>query len=154
MIAELPRKFIYAGGDIRIPTEEPFLKLTAIKDGALLYSDAGKLVGQVLTDKTGATVTTADAGSYRVKNDGGQATIVANSDKSDLKFDIFGRTDGYNYTLYEYRKGSVKPIKAAQVAPSVVKGGWYTVKVEEDVNVFRALMLTVAISLLTEGGKK
>lgn len=154
MLLELPKKLIYAGGDLKLPSENPYLFLTAIKDGAMLYSDAGRLVGQVMTDKKGATVSVADSCSYRITVANGSAEIAPlPSDTGSVppKFEIFGSVSKYQYELFEYRKGTVHPFSAAKVTASPLTDAGYKALLGEDCNVFRSLLIVMAITMLNEG---
>lgn len=154
MLVELPKRMIFAGGDIPLPSDEPYLILTAIKNGIMLYSLAGKLLGQIFTDKKGATVAVADSYTYRVtKTNGGAAIKPAENNISVAvpTYDIFGNVDKYSYELYEYRKGTVQPFGAAKVTTSPATDLSYKAFLSEDCNIFRSLLLVAAISLLTEG---
>lgn len=152
MIIELPKRLKYASGDIKLGMADPYVTLTAIKNGAMLYGSNGNLIGQIFTDKKGATVTVADAGSYRVTNEY-RIKIEPYSGNTNARYDVFGKPEKYTYTLYEYYKGEIKPRGSAAVtfSPVDLKDVKYTVSISEDGNIFRLLLLVVAITMLQEG---
>ena len=149
MIAKLPKKPIYSTGDIFLPQDKPEVYLTAIKGGWMLYSKEGKLVGQVFIDKTGATVAIGDSRAYRVTYDvvGVKISPLIPDDKA-IKYEIFGDVETYRYEVYEYKNKSVTPILSARVIPVDYKE--YYAKMEESSNVYRNLLLIVAITSLVE----
>ncbi len=151
MLIELPKKLEYVGGDIFIPSDEPFLSLTRIKNGALLYSDKAKLLGQIFYDTKGATITVADAGSYRVTYADGKIAVNAFSGNCSSVYEVFGSVGRYEYSLYEYRKGIKKPFEAASVTTSPLDHVFYKVLLDDKCNIFRALMIVVAIGMLLQG---
>lgn len=148
---------IHAGGDIIIPFGLSLIKLSIIKDGLLLYSEVGTLVGQILFGNDEATITVADSGSYRISGFGGKFTIANQSEGKVMpKYETFGNVPNYNYTLFEYRPGNVKPTEAARITAMPLNEEEYKVVLNEDCNIFRTFLLVAAISYLVEGkgGKK
>lgn len=151
MIIELPKSLEYVGGDIYVPSDEPFLTLTRIKNGAMLYSDKGSLLGQIFYDEKGATVSVANAGSYRVTYNLGKISIGAFSENASSAYEILGSAERYEYTLFEYKKGVRRPVEAASVTTSPLDDVFYKIKTDDSCNVFRSLMLVVAIGMLVRG---
>ena len=149
MIVKLPKRPIYSIGDIYMPAEDPTVYLTAIKGGWMLYSTEGKLIGQVLADKEGATFVVGDSRAYRVVNNFGDISIKPLiADAKAVKYDVFGDVTKYRYDVYEYKNNSVQPAKVAQVIPS--SDTEYMVNLDEKGNVYRNLLLVVTITLLVE----
>ena len=115
----------------------------------MLYSTEGKLIGQVLADKEGATFVVGDSRAYRVTDNFGEIAIKPLiSDAKAVKYDVFGDVQKYRYDVYEYKNNSVQPAKVAQVIPSSDRE--YMVNLDEKGNVYRNLLLVVTITLLVE----
>lgn len=149
MIVKLPKKPIYSTEDIFIPQDKPEVFLTAIKGGWMLYNVGGNLIGQIFSDKTGATFVVGDSRAYRVTYNFGNVSIAPLvPDEKAIRYDVFGDVNAYKYDVYEYRHNSIKPEKAASVAPLSYKE--YCVDLNDEKNVYRNLLLVVTISLLVE----
>ena len=154
MIVHLPKDLRYDCDPIPLPEEDPYLYLKPVEDGVFLYSLEGKLVGQSLFDEFGATVSVGDAKSYRVEWAGEKIAVRPFPDEDRACFyEPFGNVKGANYTLYEYRQGEKIPVVAARVTPEPLDPDYYYVKLSEESNVFRTLLLTVAASHVSQTPK-
>ena len=153
MTISLPKKFIYAGGDVKVASENETLILSPVKKGVLLYNGKGNLSGQVFTDKKGATVAVPDGCAYRIELSDNSAKIAVSSDSQRIAFsryEIFGKVASYAYTLYEYLKNSLRPVVAAEVTPAPFDDKYYKVYLNEERNVYRNILIVAALALLTE----
>lgn len=153
MTISLPKKFIYAGGDVKVATENETLILSPVKKGVLLYNAKNNLSGQVFIDKKGATVAVPDGCSYRIELSENVASITVSSDSQRTAFsryEIFGKVASYAYTLYEYLKNSLRPVVAAEVTPAPFDDKYFKVYLNEERNVYRNILIVTALALLAE----
>lgn len=153
MTISLPKKFIYAGGDVKVASENETLILSPVKKGVLLYNAKNNLSGQVFIDKKGATVAVPDGCAYRIELYDNSAKIAVSSDSQRTAFsryEIFGKVASYAYTLYEYLKNSLRPVVAAEVTPAPFDDKYYKVYLNEERNVYRNILIVAALALLTE----
>ena len=150
MIVRLPRDLRTTRQALRLPEGDPELVLQPVEGGVFLYSVAGKLVGQSLFDETGATVSVGDAKSYRIENEGGKPKFApfVNDEKS-FRYETYGNVGKNNYSLYEYRPDSVRPVLAAQVTPEPLDDAYFYANLSEDANVFRTLLFVATVSCLS-----
>lgn len=153
MTISLPKKFIYAGGDVKVASENETLILSPVKKGVLLYNAKNNLSGQVFIDKKGATIAVPDGCAYRIELSDNSVKIAVSSDSQRTAFsryEIFGKVASYAYTLYEYLKNSLRPAVAAEVTPAPFDDKYYKVYLNEERNVYRNILIVAALALLTE----
>ena len=147
MIVRLPRD-LSSQAVFSLPEDAPEVFLRTYEDAAYLYGESGKLVGQILYEGGGATVSVGDAPSYRVqKHEGSGLSIVpfVPSEKT-LSYETFGNLAKANYTLYEYHPGVVRPEVAARVTQEPLDPTFFYADLSERSNVFRTLLLVVALA--------
>ena len=151
MIVRLPRDLRVSEESVCVPEKDPELVLKPVEDGVFLYSVAGKLVGQSLFDQIGATVSVGDAKSYRIdKDEGGKIRFAPFvEDEKSFRYETYGNVGVNNYSLYEYRPGSVLPVLAARVTPEPLDHDYYYADLSESANVFRTLLFVATVSHLS-----
>lgn len=156
MIFTLPKKFNGAGRKLFLEDGGASLILSRVKKGAMLYCLGGsKPVGQIFLYKRRrrggeyARVSVADSGSYDVALD--RISPVPDGSRSgNSDFFVFGKANSYKYDLYERREGEKMPLLRAEANEKPLNEEYYDVRINEGGNLFRILLIVVALGLLNE----
>lgn len=156
MIYTLPRKISFLEGDMFLPNGSPLYEVRRIPGGAFIYNLRGGTIAQIFRTDNGARISIADLGSIDVTvgSDGVKIARLIVEHKGHgrslepVEYIFHGNYRTSHYQIYEKKPGEIKPELIITVAPHPINEKTVNARVEDGVNVLRATLMILAISLL------